>query len=178
MAFQAQLPIDRTGPEEVIELTADTSLFGMNSETNQILIIFQEVFEELLNFQNINGELSYQKDFDAESIKHIILSKLDRGCLGPSPNVIILEPGANPNSDEDILHAAEMYKKDFALEDYDFLDIIADEAIYRRLIKGRKKWPKLRPNLGQWHTSKDFCSVLLVLFSSYGLLSLASRLGV
>jgi len=90
----------------------------MNSETNQILMIFQEVFEELLNFKNINGELSYQKDFDAESIKHIILSKLDRGCLSPSPNIIILEPGA-------------------------------DEAIYRRLIKGRKKWPKLRSHLGQ-----------------------------
>src|SRR5581483_739499 len=94
------------------------------------------------------------------------------------PNVIILEPGANPNSDEDILHAAEMYKKDFALEDGNFLDIVADEAIYRRLIKCRKKWPNLRPLLGQWHTSKDFCSVIIVLFSSYGLLSLASRLGV
>ncbi len=32
--------------------------------------------------------------------------------------------------------------------------------------------------LGQWHISKDFCLVLLVLFSSYGLLSLASHLGV
>ena len=84
----------------------------------------------------------------------------------------------NPNSDEEILNAAEMYKKDFDLEDYDFLDIVADEAIYRRLIKCKKKWTKLRPYLGQWHTSKDFCSVLLVLFSSYGLLSLASRLGV
>src|ERR1044072_8709047 len=35
-----------------------------------------------------------------------------------------------------------------------------------------------KTSLGQWHTSKDFCSVLLVLFSSYGILSLATRLGV
>jgi hypothetical protein len=178
MAFQMQLPIDRIGPEEVIELTADTSLFGMNSKINQILIIFQETLEELLNFKNIHGELSYEKDFDAESIKRIILTKLDYGCLGLSPNVIILEPGTNPNSDDEILRAAKLYKEDFALEDHDFLDIVADEAIFRRLIKGKKNWPNLRPHLGQWHTSKDFCSVLLVLFSSYGLLSLASRLGV
>ncbi|GBC28632.1 hypothetical protein GLOIN_2v1480545 [Rhizophagus irregularis DAOM 181602=DAOM 197198] len=178
MAFQAQLPINRTKPEVVVELTADTPLFGMNSKTDQILITFQEIFKELLHIENNNGELSYKKDFDAESIKHIILSKLDYGCLGPSPNVVILEPGMNPNSDEEILRAAEMYKKDFNLKDSDFLDIVADEAIYHRLIKGKKKWPKLRLHLGQWHTSKDFCSVLLVLFSSYGLLSLASRLGV
>ena len=37
---------------------------------------------------------------------------------------------------------------------------------------------KNRPILSAWHTSKDFCSVLIVLFSSYGLLSLASRLDV
>src|SRR5437660_1736233 len=85
---------------------------------------------------------------------------------------------ANPNSDEEILHVAEMYKKDFALESHSFLDIVTDEAIFRRLIKCREKWPNIRPLLGQWHTSKDFCSVLIVLFSSYGLLSLASRLGV
>ena len=71
-----------------------------------------------------------------------------------------------------------MYKNDFSMEDHSFLNIVADEAIYYRLIKCQNKWSKIRPILGQWHTSKDFCSVLIVLFSSYGLLSLASRLGV
>jgi hypothetical protein len=175
MAFQIQLPIDiRNGPEEIIELTADTPLFGMNPEIDKILLIFQEVFQELLDLKNINGELTYKRDFNAENVKQNILSKLDYGCLGPYPNTVILEPGTNPNSDEEILHTAEMYKNEFALKDDDFLDIVADEAIYRRLIKCRKKWPNLRPLLGQWHTSKDFCSVLIVLFSSYGLLSLAS----
>src|SRR4051794_10025253 len=135
MAFQMRLPIDTIRPaEEVIELTVDTPLFGMNSEINQMLINFQETLEELLNFKNIHGELSYKKDFDVENIKHIILSKLNRGCLDPSPHVIILEPRNNPNSDDENLRAAEMYKKDFALKDYNFLDIVADEAIYRRLI--------------------------------------------
>jgi hypothetical protein len=71
-----------------------------------------------------------------------------------------------------------MYKKDFSISNYSFLDIVADEVIFRRLIKYQKKWPKIRSHLGQWHISKDLCSVLIVLFSSYGLLSLASRLGV
>ncbi|GBC20785.2 cytochrome P450 [Rhizophagus irregularis DAOM 181602=DAOM 197198] len=61
---------------------------------------------------------------------------------------------------------------------HSFLDIVADEAIFHRLIKCKEKWPHIRPLLGQWHTSKDFCSVLIVLFFSYGLLSLASCLGV
>ncbi|RGB36565.1 hypothetical protein C1646_757956 [Rhizophagus diaphanus] len=153
MAFQIQLPIDiRNGLEEIIELTANTPLFGMNPEIDKILLIFQEVFQELLDLKNINGELTYKRDFDAENVKQNILSKLDYGCLGPSPNTIILEPGTNPNSDEEILHTAEMYKNEFALKDDDFLDIVADEAIYCRLIK--------------------------FLFSSYGLLSLASRLDI
>ena len=71
-----------------------------------------------------------------------------------------------------------MYKADFNLPETAYLDIVADEAIFRRLVRCQAQWPQLRPLLGQWHTSKDFCSVLIVLFSSYGLLNLARRLGV
>jgi hypothetical protein len=142
------------------------------------LIIFQRIIFELLDFEEINGELIYKTSFDTEIIKQSILTKLDKGCLGSFPNVVILESEANPNLNEEILHVTKMYKEEFALEDYSFLDIVADEAIFRRLIKCREKWPKIRPLLGSWHTSKDFCLVLLVLFSSYGLLSLASCLGV
>jgi len=179
MAFQMQLPIEiNTGPEPIIELTAETPLFGMNESIDETLRIFQQILYELLDFRKINEKLTYKTNFNSETIKHIILSRLDHGCYGPSPNVVILEPGSNPNSDEEILHVAEMYKEDFAMESHSFLDIVADEAIFRRLIKCQEKWPHIRPLLGQWHTSKDFCSVLLVLFSSYGLLSLASCLGV
>jgi len=71
-----------------------------------------------------------------------------------------------------------MYKADFNLQETAYLDIVADEAIFRRLVRCQVQWPQLRPLLGQWHTSKDFCLVLIVLFSSYGLLNLARRLGV
>ncbi len=58
------------------------------------------------------------------------------------------------------------------------MDIVANKAIFCWLIKCQKKWPNIRPLLGQWYTSKDFCSVLIVLFSNYDLLSLASCLGI
>jgi hypothetical protein len=42
MAFQAQLLIEiSTGPKQVIELTAETPLFGMNQDIDRILIMFQ-----------------------------------------------------------------------------------------------------------------------------------------
>ncbi|GET03812.1 hypothetical protein GLOIN_2v1482460 [Rhizophagus clarus] len=151
-----------------------TPLFRTNENINDILMRFQQTIDELLGFEKINGELTYKKDFDADTIKCAILSKLNPGYLGPSPDVIILEPGANPNSDEEILRVAKIYKGDFSMDEHSFLDIVADEAIYHRLIRCRDKWPKIRPILGAWHTSKDFCSVLIVLFSSYRLLSLQS----
>src|SRR4051812_547842 len=136
MAFQMQLPFEiNHGPEQVIELTAETPLFGMNEGVDKTLKIFQQIIYELLDFKKINEKLFYNTNFNSETIKCIILSRLDRGCYGPSPNVIILEPGSNPNSDEEILHVAKMYKEDFAMESHSFLDIVADEAIFRRLIK-------------------------------------------
>ena len=42
MAFQAQLPIEiETDPEQVIELTVNTPLFGMNQGINETLNMFQ-----------------------------------------------------------------------------------------------------------------------------------------
>ncbi|PKY34972.1 hypothetical protein RhiirB3_455208, partial [Rhizophagus irregularis] len=148
MAFQIQLPIEvKTGPEQVIELTAETLLFGMNQGVENTLTIFQQIICKLLNFKKINEEFTYNTNFNAETIKHEILNKLDYGSCGESPNIVILEPGSNPNSDEEIFHVAKMYKKDFAMESDSFLDIVADEAIFRRLIKCREKWPYIRPLL-------------------------------
>ncbi|RHZ77312.1 hypothetical protein Glove_181g50 [Diversispora epigaea] len=50
-------------------------------------------------------------------------------------------------------------------------------GFFQILTKCVEKWSKLRPLLGAWHISKDFCSVLLVLFSSYGILNFAHELG-
>ncbi|RGB32054.1 hypothetical protein C1646_763336 [Rhizophagus diaphanus] len=124
----------KTGPEQVIELTAETLLFRMNQE------------------------FTYNTNFNAETIKYEILNKLDYGSCGKSPNIVILKPGSNSNSDEEIFHVAEMYKKDFAMESNSFLDIVADEAIFHQLIKCQEKWPYIRPLLDKFESAIDYRS--------------------
>ena len=102
----------------------------MNENVNKALMIFQQTIFELLDFKKVNDKLTYQTNFNAEIVKNIILTKLDRKCISPSSNIVILELRASSNSNEEILRIAEMYKKDFILEDNSFLDIIADEAIF------------------------------------------------
>jgi hypothetical protein len=53
-----------------------------------------------------------------------------------------------------------------------------DKTIFKRLIKQRKQWPYLHPIFEQWYTSKDMCSILIVLFSNYGIFNLAKELDV
>ncbi|PKB97035.1 hypothetical protein RhiirA5_431437 [Rhizophagus irregularis] len=105
-----------------------------------------------------------------------IFIKLGRKLL--PLNVVILEPSGFPNDDNEILRATEMYRKDFSLDENDFLDICADEAIFRQLIKCRNKSENIWPILGQWHTSKNMMNALITLFSSYGIYDLATALGV
>ncbi|RHZ47541.1 hypothetical protein Glove_578g18 [Diversispora epigaea] len=148
MAFQSIT--NNLGVEEKIILNENMNLFGMNSTTEQILHIFQETFIKLLNIKNDeNGQLSYNK-----------------------------KPEKNLNSDDSILDVAKMYIEDFDLSEHEYLDVVTDQSIHYCLMKVRTQWPNLRPLLGQWHTSKDFCLVLIVLFSGYGLFNLARRLGV
>ena len=94
------------------------------------------------------------------------------------PHIVILEAGDNPNNDEDIFAACEKYIEDLKLVEKETVEICCDEAIFRRVIKLHQKNSRIRPFLGQWHTSKDMCSALLTIFSSYGIYNLAAMLGV
>ncbi|RHZ51446.1 hypothetical protein Glove_478g13 [Diversispora epigaea] len=133
---------------ELIEINEETCLFEMNLGTTKVLDTFQKIFEKILDFKIKENNLTYNQEFDAEQIKKIITSELEPGCYGSPPNLIILEPGNNPNSDDAILDTAMMYKLDLELGDNDFLDIVADQAIHFRLIRCQEQWPKLRPLLG------------------------------
>ncbi|PKK61624.1 hypothetical protein RhiirC2_791542 [Rhizophagus irregularis] len=127
MVFQSILPIlTNETPEPVRELNVDTQLFGMTSGMHTI----------------------YNKNLDVEIIEKEILSKCEFGCLIPPPNVVILTPTGSPNDDNEIFHATQMYKEEFLLNDDEYLDICADEAIFKRLIKSRTQWEKIRPILG------------------------------
>ncbi|RHZ76945.1 hypothetical protein Glove_187g159 [Diversispora epigaea] len=74
----------------------------MNLITQTALDTLEKIIEKLLNFQIVNGSF---------------------------PNVVILEPGNNSNSDNAILEAVTMYRSNFKLDDNDFLDIVSDEAL-------------------------------------------------
>ena len=122
----------------------------MNSKTQYTLDVFQKTLEKLLDIKiNNAGQLIYNKDFDAETIKKKLLPEFEYSCRGPSLHIIILELGENPNSDDSILKAAKMYIDDFELNKKEYLDIIADEAIFRYLMRARAQWSYLRPLLGQ-----------------------------
>ncbi|GBC20034.2 hypothetical protein GLOIN_2v1785590 [Rhizophagus irregularis DAOM 181602=DAOM 197198] len=180
MAFQMRMPIPlEERVDDKKNITSPTGLFGMNDLMKDTWDKFDDIIDNLLNFQTSSeGQLLYNTDFDMAAIHQKILENVDHGCLADAPNIVILETGGIPNSDEGIFQSTEMYKQDFNLGPDDYLDVVADEAIFRRLIKQRKIWPKLRPILGQWHTSKDMCGVLIVLFSSYGIFDLAKVSGV
>jgi hypothetical protein len=97
MAFQAQLPFEvGTDPEPVIELTAETPLFGMNQRIDETLLLFQDIICELLDFKNVNNELTYRTDFDAEVIKRAILGRINHGCLGPNSQYCNFRTGGQP----------------------------------------------------------------------------------
>ena len=71
-----------------------------------------------------------------------------------------------------------MYFDDLEISNIDHLDIACDEAIFRRLISYHENKSNVRLFLGQWHTSKDMCSALIIIFSGYGIFNLAANLGV
>ncbi|RGB42517.1 hypothetical protein C1646_750840 [Rhizophagus diaphanus] len=166
---------ERNQEREQEQLTCDLKN-GILVKIPNYLVTYQKevtILEEDMRIFEMN--LTTQEALDGFQT---ILKKFEYGCQGPSPHIIILEPGDNPNSDQTILEAANMYKADFNLPEIAYLDIIADKAIFYRLVRCQAQWPQLRPLLRQWHILKNFCSVLIVLFSSYGLLNLARKLGV
>ncbi|GBC17876.2 hypothetical protein GLOIN_2v1469926 [Rhizophagus irregularis DAOM 181602=DAOM 197198] len=112
-----------------------------------IIFKINEIFISLLAFQyNERQELEYNK-IDLTAINSEILRQTEFGCNLPPLNVVILEPSGSLNDDNEILRAMEIYRRDFSLEENDFLDICADEAIFRRLIKCRNKSENIRPIL-------------------------------
>ncbi|GBC39186.2 hypothetical protein GLOIN_2v1774956 [Rhizophagus irregularis DAOM 181602=DAOM 197198] len=180
MVFQHQMPFNLyENKNDENQNSSPLELFGMNQMISNTLDIFDSVLDNLLNVQiNFQGIAIYQTNFDMAIVHDEILNRVEHGCKVEPLNVVILEPGGVPNSDESIFESLEMYKKDFELRSEQYLDVVADEAIFRRIIKLTDQWPYLRPILGQWHTSKDMCSILIVLFSSYRIFDLANSLGV
>jgi hypothetical protein len=100
------------------------------------------------------------------------------GNLLPPANIIILKAGGNPNNNNNIAKVYDQYFIDLNINNDENINVYCDKAIFRRVMQYHSINSKVWPLLSQWYTSKDMCSVLLVIFSSYGIYNLAVLLGV
>ena len=123
--------------------------------------------------------LIWNQDFDIEIInKKITEIYTNINNLLLPANIVILEANGNPNNNDDIAKACDQYFVDLNIDYNEGINVCCDEAIFRRVMRYHLINPKVCPLLGQWYTNKDMCSVLLVIFSSYGIYNLAAFLGV
>ncbi|GBC02916.1 hypothetical protein RclHR1_00490002 [Rhizophagus clarus] len=154
LLFQYQLPVKLNSiPDEEIQLNENTKLFGENLITNEVSLIFNTIFIQLLNCQtisNLSDQFSFE--YDAKIINEKIINYFNHGPFCPPVHIIILEAGDNPNKDVNIKTACNQY--------FDDLQIDNDLGIE------------------VWHTSKDMCSVLITIFSEYGIYNMAAILGM
>src|SRR6266542_2962699 len=134
--------------------------------------------EETFAYDNIFGLLLnlYGENFEIQQVHEELWKNLEMGCQVEPPNVVILEPGDNPNNTENIHAAARMYFNDVGIDSVENLEIACDEAIFRRF--NTLNETNIRPLLGAWHTSKAMCVTLLTIFSGYGIYDLAAHFGV
>ena len=195
MVFQFRLPLPLyaiISKNALMLLNNQRKLFGYNLFSTETLDLFSFIFKKFLQCDYINGNLIFLNNFDDSNIHQKILSYISKGCCNIlPPNIVILEAGNKPNDDEGIYESCEMYFEDIdfrpvltynsnngKLEVQEYLDISADESIFRRLINYKTIVnPHTKVLLGAWHLSKDMCGVLVNIFSGYGIFNIAAALG-
>ncbi|GES84165.1 hypothetical protein GLOIN_2v1785590 [Rhizophagus clarus] len=180
LLFQFVLPIElSTISNNSIELLENTYIFGQNQEANEIIQNFRKIIDDFFLWElNNDNILNWNQNFDMKIINKKIIEIYNIGNLLSLANVVILEAGGNPNNNDDIAKACNQYFIDLNINNDENVNICCDEAIFRRVMNYHLINPKVCPLLGQWHTNKDMCSVLLVIFSSYGIYNLAALLEV
>jgi hypothetical protein len=165
MVFQFQRS-ERVNLDEPLE---NQSLFGVSPIIEEWQRKLDTVFSQLINKETKFGV----EDVDAAIKKHI-----NSVLFVAPPNVVILEPGEAPSKNEHVHRAVDMFMEDFGYTENGMLNLVCDEAIYRRMKDYKNDDQTANCILGQWHTNKAMCSALIAAFSGYGLFGLAAQLGV
>ncbi|PKY62807.1 hypothetical protein RhiirA4_529111, partial [Rhizophagus irregularis] len=106
------------------------------------------------------------------------MAHFEVGSKLPPPNVIILNAGDPPSNDSAVHECLRMYLTEIGMENNGNINVVADEAIFRRGISYCKTNQKTKMILGQWHTNKDMMMTLITIFSGYGIFNMAGILGV
>ncbi|GES90173.1 hypothetical protein GLOIN_2v1482460 [Rhizophagus clarus] len=152
LLFQFNLPIKLSSiSNESISLLENTFIFGQNQIANEIIQDFGRIIKSFFLWElNNENTLNWNQNFNIEIINKKIIEEYNTSNFLPPANIVILEADGNSNNNDDIAKACDQYFTD--------LNISNNESIN--------------------HVSKDMCSVLLVIFSSYGIYNLATFLGV
>jgi hypothetical protein len=95
-----------------------------------MLIKFEKIIEQSLNFNQNNQSIEYLQNFDYDIINTKIIEQIDIDFQYPIPKVIILEAGGNPNKDDEIFAACNKYFEDLNLNNNESIEICCDEAIF------------------------------------------------
>ena len=127
------------------------------------------IFSQLIN---------QEQTFDIKHINIALKENIESASFLAPPNVVILEAGEAPSKNENVHQAVDMYLEDFGYTENGILNLVCDEAIYRRMKDYKNEEQEVYCILGQWHTSKTMCNALIVAFSGYGLFGLVTQLGV
>ncbi|RHZ78051.1 hypothetical protein Glove_168g331 [Diversispora epigaea] len=110
LVFQFTLPIDISSiKDETIELNKYNFTIDLNEDANKVIFSFENIILQLLSFNNNNN---FNRNFNIEIINKKITETFSNNSHLPSANIVILEAGDNPNSDEDIKQSCDQYFKD------------------------------------------------------------------
>jgi len=132
LLFQCQLPIELNSiSNDEIQLNEDTKLFGKNSITKEVLLIFDSIFIQLLNCQIKNNlPIQYSSEYDAKIINDRIINHFNCRSSCPPIHVIILEADDNSNKDACINAICDQYFNDLQINDDSGIKVVCDEAIF------------------------------------------------
>ncbi|RHZ57020.1 hypothetical protein Glove_395g65 [Diversispora epigaea] len=116
----------------------NTKLFEENSITKEVIIIFNSIFIQLLNF-HINNDFSiqYSSSYNVEIFNEKIRNHFCNNNLlnYPPAHLVILEASDNPNNDANINAACEQYFNDLKINNNSKIEVVGDETIFRRILK-------------------------------------------
>ncbi|POG71099.1 hypothetical protein GLOIN_2v1794425 [Rhizophagus irregularis DAOM 181602=DAOM 197198] len=175
MLFQYQLPESPKVLEAQEIIQDQQQLFGQNSFSQKTFHTFNLIFEKLLAFSE---NFTYHSDFDESDIHNQIMTYFTIGCNFELPNIVILDARDPSSSNSAVYKCLKMYENEISIGNNDYINVAADEAIFRHGISYCKANNKTKMILRQWHTSKDMMSMLITIFSGYGIFNIAGILGV
>jgi hypothetical protein len=136
MVFQFQRP-------ESADLNNDSlgsKIFGVSPIIEEWQKTLDTIFIKLIK---------EKPSFGAEDVDVAIRKHINPALFVAPPNVVILQPGEAPSKNGHVHRAVDMFLEDFGYTENGALNLVCDEAIYRRMNDYKNKEQKAHCILGQ-----------------------------